>query len=265
MIRQSVLLLLLVTFYASLQTQCISKCISEIKGGNYRDCLKIYNQGKVIHKCSIKTMKTDCRVQCQKGNTCSEDCRETLCGQEKRTICKKVCHNKGSQECKDNCTWRNEKSCVLDRFPGQWFSKCQWIVNDEKFKLCVTSCSKPIKSKTCIETCSKVELPKQYSGCLKQVQNSKTRCSVPAFAKKCKKMCQKKRCFLETNETLCNGKRIRQPSWTCSNGKVCQEKCLWSLQEKCYMEKIDTVDTCNGVFGVEKLKTCLKKCFIKFK
>jgi len=208
MIHQSLFIFFLFTFYISLGNTCVPKCISQLKDASVIDCLKIYNQGKILKNCSIKRMKTQCRVQCEKGNPCTEDCQETLCGTEKRTVCKKVCHNKGSKDCRENCTWKNEISCILDRFPGKWFAKCQWIISDGKFKTCFSGCAKKVPPKTCIGECSKVFVPKEFKGCLNSInKNNIDKCSAVENSKLCKEECKRKRCYLETQESLCNGKK----------------------------------------------------------
>lgn len=252
------------------KVKCAAKCMTKVKDVRIKKCSKMYKAGGVVHRCSIKNVKGNCRRVCgHHGKFCVRRCKTVvLCG-KKVVTCKKVCT--AGKKCMKKCCNVRVKKCILERLPGKWLHKCKFITKAKPFTRCLSHCTKHIKTRSCAHHCSTVKVPHKFKKCLRVIVKKGhhvKKCSVKKFKKLCHKKCKPgiKRCFRSCKPKRCGKHVFSSCKWKCTtSAKKCLSKCAWSKQQKCYIKRIPAKwgKVCSDMVRFKTHKRCLKTCTVK--
>lgn len=246
--------------------KCFNICMEKIKDKRIKTCKRAYFVGGLIRRCSIRKFKGKCSSLCSHGRKfCSTKCKQSFCGGKGIKICTSLCTY--GKDCRHNCLWENEKSCILHRFPARFVPKCNFILRQKTFKTCFKKCSKNIKVKSCSTICQNIQVPKRVKKCLKLLVHKERvikKCSVIGFHNECKNLCLKKKkiCKKICKKDKCGGKVVNICSIKCQPSPECHLKCSLKKQIKCLHERIpaEFKTVCQDTFKVQNVKKCFHRC-----
>lgn len=270
---KGVVFLLLFIFVFS-KEKCSQKCTTKHVTKFNTVCKKVFSQGHLAKKCSIKTIQEKCKFLCRPGvQKCWNKCEKDTCGKSTQilNVCNKKCLVDSA--CKHECVWERVKECWTSRIPGKYIDVCTPILEKVPVKECVLKC---VPKPTCLEKCTKVHKIARHKRCWDKVvqkeRNVKV-CSVKSHKKKCREYCQKKRCFekcktlpmsctpcTDTEPAKCTpGRRVC--TWDCLEEEECEDECTIEEQTKCYMKRIpERKRICHDFWESSSVRKCLKVC-----
>jgi hypothetical protein len=215
------------------QKHCVDSCFQNSSSIFAHDCQKAYQTHSFHDRCSISTIKFQCRHLCQKNSQfCKNICESKKCGCESYRSCQKVCFV--GQTCRYQCFLEKLELCISDKITSNYHAQCRKVVRGPQMRGCLLNCGKTIPPATCMQKCHRYN--KNHSN----VHNM-AKCSISFHKKQCELNCvhAKRVCKHTCKNRVCAGKTFTECAWKCTNGpKKCLSKCVWKLQHDCYQKRI---------------------------
>jgi len=189
-------------------------------------------------------------------------CKEISCNNGmKVNSCQDKC-TKDLMKCKQNCQWEKINKCWMERLPGNYKEECKEVVENEKFKTCLTGCMRDIPFPTCLNQCKFVQVPSRMKNCYYRLSNINysLKCSFAKFQKICQGSCKTKQTF-----KFCGVKDGEEKCYDYSfKGKECVHHCSSRAQTKCYVDRMpyqELREQCKDISNFNSVDVCFKHCF----